>query len=612
MKDAVLHAETTYECEPGLVVRTRSRRCASLDDLHLLLQEVIVQLDNSPAVVEIDGSLTEPDLALRHPHLVAHSSGDADPAIEVQRFTTRASGIETCIAQRFTLAGSGEDRTRWRVSAGIGEMLKFRRYVAVFTSRDVAAVESAAVDAVRGQSWDGFEAALEAHAARWRQVWARADIAIAGRPGAQQALRFLGYHLSIAADRDPRVSVGARTLSGSGYQGHVFWDVEMFMLPFYVHSAPDVARCLLQYRHHTLDGARRRAQALGQRGACYAWESTTTGDDVTPRVAAVTGSGAAIPLFTGTQQIHVTADVAYAIWRYWEATRDEEFMRGPGAEILAETARFWAGRVAADAGTYHIRGVMGPDEYHHGVDDNAFTNWMARFNLEQAAATSDWLRARHPQAWEALAARIGLEEGEPGEWSAIARRLYVPSPNADGIIEQFAGFFGLEEYPLKQEEQLEEPLDRLFDLEKINGMKLLKQADVLMLPFLFPQSFESRILAANYAYYEPLTDHRSSLSPGVHAALAARLGLKEEARRYWEQSLMLDLSDTMSNSALGVHPASMGATWQALVFHVLGVHFIDGRPLVEPGAPDRLPDGWRSVVLELLWRGRAHRVEVAT
>src|SRR5690606_1725318 len=192
-------------------------------------------------------------------HLVARSPREAGPGLEVQVFRTRASGIETCIAQRLTLAGSGEERTRWRVPAGIGEALRFHRYVAVYTSRDVADAENAAVGAVRNQSWESFDNALEANTARWRQVWERADIAVSGRPGAQQALRFVAYHLSIAADRDPRVSVGARTMSGSGYQGHVFWDVEIFMLPFYLHTAPDVARCLLEYRYHTLDGARRRA-----------------------------------------------------------------------------------------------------------------------------------------------------------------------------------------------------------------------------------------------------------------------------------------------------------------------------------------------------------------
>ena len=610
MREGLLHAETTYECEPGMIVTMRSRRCALLDDPHVLLQEVSLQLENFSAPVEIDASIAEDDLAVRHPHLVPVPPRTRDPALEVQCFRTRASGIDACIAQRTALAGTEADGTEWQVSAAIGETLRFRRYVAVYTSRDVDDPEAAAVEALRARTWEQFDATLEAHGQRWQATWERADVTVLGNPADEQALRFLAYHLSIAADRDPRVSVGARTLSGPGYQGHVFWDVEVFMLPFYLHTAPDVARCLLSYRHHTLDGARRRAAELGYRGACYAWESTVTGADVTPRVAAITGSGEEIPLHTGTQQIHVTAGVAYAVWRYWEATGDDEFLRGPGAEILAETARFWTSRAVPDGGAWHIRDVMGPDEYHHDVNDNAYTNWMARFNLERAVQVSEWLRAEDPASWDALAARIGLEAGEPEEWRDVARRMYVPAPRADGVIEQFEGFFDLEDYPLEEEARLEQPLDRLFDLEKINGVKLIKQADVLMLPFLFPQSFDRRIVAANYAYYEPMTDHRSSLSPGVHAALAARLGLEADAQRFWEESLMLDLSDAMGNSALGVHPACMGGTWQALVFHILGLQFVDGRAVVDPEAPGRLPEGWRAVALNLLWRGRSHRVEV--
>jgi len=608
MQAGVLHAEAAYECGPGLAVTVRSRRCASLEDIHLLLQEMTVCLDNFSAVVEVDASIAAADLAENHPHLVPRPPRIEDAGVELQCFSTHASRIETCLAQRVTLAGSGEERIRWRTSAEIGKTLVFRRCVAVYTSRDVSDPESAAFEAVRRQSWERLEESFAAHTRRWHAVWRRADIEIPGSPAAEQALRFLAYHLSSAADRDPRVSVGARSLTGRGYRGHVFWDVEVFMLPFYFHTAPDVARNLLLYRHHTLDGARRRARELGQQGACYAWESTVTGDDVTPR-ASVAG-GMEIPIFTGTEQIHVTADVAYAVWRYWEATGDADFLRGPGAEILAETGRFWAGRAVRDGDRYHIRGVMGPDEYHHTVNDNAYTNWMARFNLERAAWTGEWLRRHHKGSWESLVERIRLGDGEPDAWRAVARQLYFPEPNPDGVIEQFAGFFDLDEYPLKGEGHLDEPLDRLFDLERINGRKLIKQADVLMLPFLFPETFDRRMLASNYAYYEPLTDHGSSLSPGVHAALAARLGLEEPARRYWQQSLMLDLSDGMQNSALGVHSAGMGATWQALVFHILGVRFEGGRALVEPGAADRLPEEWRSVALNLLWRGRSHRVEV--
>jgi trehalose/maltose hydrolase-like predicted phosphorylase len=376
----------------------------------------------------------------------------------------------------------------------------------------------------------------------------------------------------------------------------VFWDTEIFMLPFFLHVDPALARELLLYRHRTLDGARRHARELGCRGACHAWESTDSGDDVTPSSILLKSSGKEIPIFTGSQQIHVCADIAYAVWRYWEVSGDEAFLAGPGADILYETARFWSSRVCRVAGRYHIRGVVGPDEYHFSVNDNAYTNWMARFNLQRAA-------------W--LARQSGRNEGEAMEWEGIAESLCIPAPNADGVIEQFEGFFALEDYPLPREERFRAPLSRLFDWERINGLKIIKQADVLMLPMLFPDAFSEDVIRANYRYYEPLTDHGSSLSPPVHAAIAARLGLREDAQRYWKQSLWLDLSNAMENSMLGLHLATMGASWQALVHGFLGIRCTGDGPRIAPDAAQRLPDGWDSVALKLAYRGRWHALRVS-
>ncbi len=610
LRRGVLSAQIRYETGTDVRTRVRTWRCASLDDLHLLLQEVAIHLENHSGTVELDTALAVPDLEARHPHLVPLPADDVPPGLDVRRFRTTASGLELCLVSRATLVGGGRNDVRWRVAATIGQTLTFRRTVSVFTSRDGAAPLEAALDHALAQSWDRFDDALAAHVARWKDLWERADISVPGRPATEQALRFHAYHLSSAADHDPRVSVGARALSGRAYEGHVFWDAEIFMLPFHIHTRPGVARTMLRYRHHTLDGARRRARSMGCRGACYAWESTVTGADVTPRTIRLATTGAEIPIFTGTQQIHVTAGVAHGIWRYWEATRDEAFLRDHGVEMLIETARFWTSRASREGPRLHIRGVVGPDEYHHSVDDNAYTNHMARFNLERAVDAVAWMEARSPEAWEALAGRLGVSADEPHEWTEAARDLHVPGPNAEGVIEQFEGFFDLEEYPLPSRERFKAPVSRLFDWKRINELQLLKQADVLMLFYLFPDAFPREAVAASYRYYEPRTDHGSSLSPGVHAAVAARLGLREDAERYWRESLFLDLSNRMGNSTLGVHPACMGATWQALVFGFLGVHFSDDGPAVAQDAAARLPERWREVALQLLWRGRSYPLSV--
>jgi beta-phosphoglucomutase family hydrolase len=593
----------------GRRTRVVTRRCASLVDLHLLLQIISVQLENHSGDVELDASFAMQNL-VTYPHIepLPNESGNAD--IELAHFRTKTSGFEIVLAARTTLVGSDKDAAHWQVSAKIGEVLTFRRVIVVYTSRDCSDPANAALDHCRRINWADFESALGTHAECWRRVWAHADVRIADQPAIEQALRFNAYHLRSAADHDPQVSIGARTLSGRGYEGHVFWDVEIFMLPFFIYTFPELAQSLLRYRYHTLDGARRHAGELGYRGACYAWESTVTGEDTTPRKIVLQHTGKEIPIFTGTEQIHVTADIAYGIWRYWQATLDHEFLREAGVEILAETARFWASRCARETGGYHIHGVVGPDEYHHTVSDNAYTNWLARFNLEKGVWALEWLKQQFPQDRAALDERLGIAIDTTEEWGTVARELYCPQPNAEGVIEQFAGFFGLEDYPLIQEERLHAPVSRLFDWEKINRLKLIKQADVLMLLHLFPEQFSREVLAANYRYYEPLTDHGSSLSPAIHAAIAARLGLREDAERYWRESLWLDLSNAMANSALGVHPACMGGTWQALVFGFLGVHFTDGGPVADTEAVMRLPKSWESVALKLFWQGRSYPLEV--
>lgn len=605
LRRGILHGCGDHDTDVDRRVIVRTRRCASLADPHLLLQDIVVCLVNHSGTVELDASLEDPDLRRNHPHLTPLDRRGADPSLEIGRFTTQASGIEICIVARMMREGADRAAVHERVPAPIGRPLSFRRYVAIFTSNDVPDPLAAALRRVQGLRWEDFEDAIAAHAARWNAVWERADVRIPGSPATEQALRFGAYHLTSAADRDPRVSVGARALTGRAYEGHVFWDVEVFQLPFYLHTFPDVARSLLRYRHHTLDGARRRARELGYRGACFAWESTVTGDDVTPRSIQLKTTGIEIPIFTGTQQVHVTAGVAHGIWRYWEATQDREFLRDAGVEVLAETARFWASRATRDRGQFHICNVVGPDEYHHSVHDNAYTNWMARANLAHALDAIAWLEQADPMAWAALAERLAIAPGEPAEWAEVGRALFCPGPNAHDVIEQFAGFFDLEDYALPREERFRAPINRLFDWERINRTKIIKQADVVMLLHLFPDAFPLDVVAANYRYYEPMTDHASSLSPGVHAAVAARIGLCDDAERHWRESLWLDLSDRMGNSALGIHPACMAATWQALVSGFLGVRFTDRGPVCE-AAKRCWPGPWNRVELTLTWRGRSY------
>ncbi len=608
LKRALLQTESVFEFASDHHVTIAGTRCASAAEPHLLLQTATITMGDRSADVAVDASLHDPDLGDNHPHLSVLEAGTAPGGIEFTRYATQASGYELCVASRVRC--SDGVKHQWRGELDAHEQITLQRYVVVYTSRDTDDPRGAALQDLAARDWETFDDEFERHAARWHDRWAASDITVEGSYATEQALRFNTYHLHSTAGTKPYASVGARALSGRAYEGHIFWDVEIFMLPFYLHTEPALALNALRYRHHTLDGARQRARECGCSGANFAWESTVTGEDVTPDKIRLKTTGREIPIFTGTQQIHVTADVAYGVWRYWDATHDHAFMHDVGVELLAETARYWVTRCERGPKHHHIRGVVGPDEYHHGVDDNAYTNWMAQFNLERAADAADWLQRESPNTWSALHEKLELQHDEPAEWRAIAETLFCPGPDARGVIEQFAGFFDLDDYPLAAEERLKAPINRLFDWDKINRLKLIKQADTLMLPFLFPERFTREQLAANYRYYEPLTDHGSSLSPAIHGALAARLGLAADAWRYWRQSLWLDLSNAMTNSALGVHPACMGGTWQALVFGFLDMRFGDTGPTWAADAPARLPASWRSVAMTLKWRGADYPVEV--
>lgn len=610
LKKGLFFEHHLFQIPSGRRLSVDSMRCTSTIDKHLLLQEVTIRSEDALEHIELDLSLLDPKLALKHPHLRQKRHEVTESGMEAIRYKTHVSGFSVGVASRVVRADGQALRPGDRFRLEPGGELRIRRYLCVYTSRDTHKAYARAKQKLEKLDLNSFDAIISKHEATWSSKWAQADIEFSADVAATETKRFNSYHLMIAAPSDSQISIGARTLSGRGYEGHIFWDAEIFILPFFLHTFPAEARKLLLYRYHTLEGARRRARAMGHPGACFAWESTVTGDDTTPDHILLKTSRKTIPIFTGEQQLHVTADVAYAIDRYWKSTQDHEFLREHGVEILVETARFWTSRCKQQGDLFHVLNVVGPDEYHHGVNDNAFTNWMVKHNLARALFFLDWLKSADKAKFSELESKLGLGGTEPRDWRNVHDRLYVPMPNERGIIEQFEGFFDLEDHPLRQDERLKAPIDRLFDWKETNRLKLLKQADVLMLPFLFRNRFSKRELAANFRYYEPLTDHGSSLSPSVHATIAAWIGDLKAAHRYFNQSLELDLFNVMKNTALGIHAACMGGTWQALVFGLLGVQIEDEKTEVDAEAGSRIPDGWGTVSLKLKHRRQNAHIAV--
>jgi kojibiose phosphorylase len=453
----------------------------------------------------------------------------------------------------------------------------------------------------------GLDHAVADHVVACRTRVDALAVTLEGDAPLQRALAFAAHHLVAAANpEDDRVSIGARALTGGAYMGHVFWDTELWLLPVYTLTWPRAARALCRYRWHLLPAARERALAMGYRGALYAWESAGSGDDVTPPFVRMP-DGREARVFAGEREHHVSAAVAWAAWHYWSWTGDDAYLRDAGAEVILETARFWAsrGRMEAD-GRFHIRHVVGPDEYHDDVDDNAYTNGMAAWNLQRGAEVARRMARAWPERWAALAAALALTPDEPAAWESAAAAMYTGFDPRTGLIEQFAGYFALEDVPLDALEPRTAPVDVLLGADRVRGSQLLKQADVVLLLQLLGDRFPPEVHAANFRYYAARTGHGSSLSPSIYALAAARLGEDVAAERYLRQAASIDLEDHFGNAAGGVHIGSLGGLWQAVVFGYAGLTLGPDGPTLAP----RMPPWLRRLTFPFVWRERRFRAEI--
>ena len=495
----------------------------------------------------------------------------------------------------------------WTWTSRPGQVACFSRLVAVtLTAAGPAPALRAEAQLGRARA-AGWRAVLASHEEVWANRWTRCDVTIRGDPDAQRAVRFASYHLNSAADPiNDRVSIGARALTGEDYRGHVFWDTEIFLLPFYSFTWPDAARTLLHYRFATLDAARAKATRLGSAGAFYAWESADTGDDATPEQV-IGPDRQVVQVLCGTEEQHISADVAYAVWHHWVVSGDDAFLRDEGAEIVLETARFWCSRARLGPdGRRHIGDVIGPDEYHEHVADNAYTNVMARWNIRRAMDVASLFAARWPERWTSLSTRIRLGADEIGTWPAIADDLVTGFDTTSGLYEQFRGFFALERIDLGAYAGRTVPMDVVLGRERTERSQVVKQADVVALLALLPGEFPGDSGGRNFRFYEPLCGHGSSLSPALHGLCAARLGDTDAALGYFHQAAAIDLCDTTAAIDGGIHIAAQGGIWMLAVFGFGGLVVRDDALSIEPN----LPSNWEELAFPFTWRGRQLRVTI--
>ena len=634
LRDGVLTRSTLFEDAGGRRTRVETERCASMADRRICALRVTVTPEGHDAqiVVEtgIDGDRRNLERLPVYPHdhvfdprtrwekwarakHMEQTSGFADGSDRsgglYLQMRTLDTGVELGYLASTTFADPPVFRGVQQRSERITERsihgggpVRMEKLVAICTSRDPEA-SGALPDRCRAAlaAQEGFDGVVAASRAVWAGLWEACDCEVVGDERFTRALRFGVYHLLITANPDdPTVNIGAKSLSGEGYRGHVFWDTEIFMLPFFILTQPDTARALLRYRHHTLDGARENSREYGTGGARYAWESADTGREECPQFT-VDGANR---FWTREEEIHVSADVAYGIYRYVEATGDTAFLREVGAEVLFETSRFWVDRAERTDAGYELLQVMGPDEFHSHTDNNAFTNRLAQWHLRYAVAVHDELR--DTGALDAVATAIGLKPEERDRWAEVADHLVGPRV-VDGVIEQFTGYFERDDVPVTEWDENDMPrYPRGYHHFNCETTQLLKQPDVVMLTYLFPDEFDVGAKRANFDYYEARTLHKSSLSPSIHAIIGIEVGDTTRAVQYFERSVLVDLADNQGNTGDGMHIASAGGTWQILVNGFGGLRIRHGQVTFRPW----LPPEWEGIRFRIRWRGRPIHVAI--
>ena len=623
MRSGVLTRACTWRPDDDTEVQVVDQRFTSLDDPHAAAVKVELTVTRGQARIEaragLDGHVD--NLGLLHWHTVGQG---ADPAGVYLTTRTRATGIEFGAAATISTtvdsdAGSAHDVccadgqpaviTHDVVKAG--QTWQLIKYVALASSADTQQPTAYARELAPRLAESGWATLMTANATAWQRAWQQSDVLIDGDPGSQVALRYNLFQLIIAAPRIADASIGAKTLSGFGYRHHVFWDTEIFMLPLFTFTQPDVAANMLTYRWRRLDGARRKAAADGADGARFPWESAGSGDEVCPTwVENAADPRELIRIWTGDIELHLNADLAYACLQYWKLTGDDAFMAAQGAEIILDTATYWAtAAVLEPDGHYHFRDVIGPDEYHEHADDNAYTNAMAAWHLRQAPGVLAWLDANASADAARLRASLGIDAARVALWAKVAAGIVAPGRRGD-VMEQQEGFFDLTEvdFGLARDPKRTQSMQQIYGIEPTHHTQNLKQPDVLMLAFLLPELFTAEEFMANYRYYDPRTDHElgSSLGPSISAIIACRAGDVTTAYQHFQRAAQADLVDVRGNARDGIHGASAGGLWQAVVFGFAGLSVGDDEWHVNPS----LPPGWIRVSFGFTWRGQRQEVVV--
>ncbi len=622
MKTGTLFRRTVFQDSKKRKYDYNSVRFFSMDDKHLAVMKILLKPldDEADITIEttVDASVTNRGVLTegRKKHTETIELAKIDSAI-YRCVQTYENKIQTAYAF-YLSAKIGRKRMpiperTYRLHMKRDQTVHFEKYISIYTSFDVGQshLRDTATKTVKKAQKDGFDRLFNSNRAAWNKKWRIANINIKGDPESDKALRFNIYHLLIAdEEEDGRSSIGAKALTSEGYHGHVFWDTEIFMFPFFAYTNPKIAKNMLMYRYNRLNAARQIAKEKGYKGAMFPWESANTGREVTPTWYKDL-DGSVIKIKTDKMEHHITSDVAYAVSHYYNITGDEKFMVYHGLEIMFETARFWASRAEYNkrTKTYDIKNVIGPDEFHEDVANNAYTNIMAKWNVLRAIKLYRKLKSKYPKEITSLSKNIGITKDEMRQWAHIASSITLPKVTRDKVIEQFRGYFIKRYIKIKSLDSNFMPYyPNKLSLDFVGKTQFVKQADVIMLLYLLSDHFTLRQKMNNYKFYNSRTLHKSSLSPAVYSLMALEAGDKVGALQYFTIAANADLKDIHGSPADGIHAASLGGTWQAAVNGFAGIRLKRKVLCINPN----LPEDWKELALNLYWKRRLLSIRISS
>jgi alpha,alpha-trehalose phosphorylase len=616
LRTGVLERSLEWTAPGGKRIALRSRRVVSFANKHLFAIEVeITPLNFTGTIVLtsfVDGAVKNQE-AGDDPRVGSAVSGPALHTLSNEQDGSFSALVQRTHNSGFMLVSAietqveGFDANAWQegqrvgqtfvCAAAEGQVLRLTKYGSYHSSRDYPEGEllARARDTLAGAKAAGFEALCASQAAFLADFWASADVEIAGDDALQQGIRFNEYHLLQSVGRDGRTNIAAKGVTGEGYEGHYFWDTEIYIFPFFLYSKPEIARKLLEYRYAGLGQARERARQMSHdKGALYPWRTIAGGE-----------CSAYFP--AGTAQYHINADIAYSIKSYYEATGDLDYMAQAGLEIVMETARIWIGIGSDDReGRFCINEVTGPDEYTALVNNNYYTNAMARMHLRFAADMAALLARERAVEFARIAALTGVTDEEIAVWRDAAERMYLPYDGKLGIHEQDDSFLSKKAWDFANTPKENYPLLLNYHPMVIYRHQVCKQADVVLALLLLSNEFSIHDKRRDFDYYEAVTTHDSSLSSCIFSIIASEVGYHDKAYDYFMETARLDLDDTHGNTHYGVHTAAMAGTWMGVAYGFGGMRVSDGALRFAP----TLPRKWQHYQFKIQLRGAQLQVRV--